>query len=111
MPIREYKFPPAFAWGTSTSAYQTEGGWQSGGRGLSIWDAWSHTPGRVAGGAVADAAADHFGRWRDDVRLLHRMGVPYYRLSLSWARIMPAGVEALRPARRRAGNEHLRRPA
>lgn len=91
----EYKFPPAFAWGTGSSAYQTEGGWQSGGRGLSIWDAWSHTPGRVAGGAVADAAADHFGRWRDDVRLLHRMGVPYYRLSLSWARIMPAGVGAV----------------
>ena len=68
-------FPPTFAWGTSTAAYQIEGGWQEGGRGLSIWDAFAHTPGKVKGGSTGDVAADHFHRFRQDVKLMAQMSM------------------------------------
>ncbi len=91
----EISFPAAFAWGTASAAYQIEGAWQSGGRGLSIWDAFAHTPGKIRDGSTGDVAVDHYGRWRDDVRLMHRMGLPYYRFSISWPRIIPAGTGAV----------------
>lgn len=98
MSVREHKFPSAFAWGTATSAYQIEGGWQSGGRGLSIWDAFSHTPGKIRDGTTGDVAVDHYGRWREDVQLMARMGLPYYRFSISWSRILPAGTGTVNEA-------------
>ena len=85
-------FPSSFAWGTSTAAYQIEGGWQEGGRGLSIWDAFAHTPGKTKGGATGDVAADHLHRFRADVKLMAQMSLKYYRFSISWSRILPAGT-------------------
>ncbi|MYX42481.1 family 1 glycosylhydrolase, partial [Streptomyces sp. SID89] len=63
-------FPPGFLWGAATSAYQIEGAVREGGRTPSIWDTFSHTPGRTAGGDTGDIAVDHYHRYRDDVALM-----------------------------------------
>ena len=88
-------FPATFAFGTATSAYQIEGGWQEGGRGLSIWDAFAHAPGKVKTGETGDVAADHYHRWRSDVQLMAQMRLRYYRFSISWSRVLPNGYGAV----------------
>ncbi|MEU1505287.1 GH1 family beta-glucosidase [Kitasatospora sp. NPDC005748] len=84
-------FPPGFRWGAATAAYQIEGAAAEGGRTPSIWDTFSHTPGRTAGGQTGDVAVDHYHRFREDVRLMARLGLTSYRFSLSWPRIQPTG--------------------
>ncbi|MDQ4035317.1 MAG: GH1 family beta-glucosidase [Chloroflexota bacterium] len=84
-------FPPDFAWGTATSSYQIEGAVDEDGRGRSIWDTFSHTPGRVADGATGDVACDHYHRWADDVDLIGSYGLNAYRFSIAWPRIQPDG--------------------
>ncbi len=84
-------FPPDFVWGVSTAAYQIEGGATSDGRGPSIWDTFSHTPGRVANGDTGDVACDHYHRWVDDLDLVQALGVGAYRFSVSWSRWLPDG--------------------
>jgi beta-glucosidase len=85
-------FPRDFIWGTATSSYQIEGGWLEGGKGLSIWDAFVHTPGKIHGGATGDVTCDHYHRFRDDVKLMADIGLKAYRFSISWPRIQPAGT-------------------
>jgi beta-glucosidase len=84
-------FPAGFLWGAATAAYQVEGGVAEGGRGASIWDTFSHTPGLVTGGDTGDVAADHFHRWREDVALMARLGLQSYRFSVAWPRVQPDG--------------------
>jgi beta-glucosidase len=84
-------FPEGFAWGVASAAYQIEGGATEGGRGPSIWDTFSHRPGTVIGGDTGDVACDHFHRWPADLDLIAELGVPHYRFSVSWARVMPDG--------------------
>ncbi|WP_420168818.1 GH1 family beta-glucosidase [Streptomyces violaceoruber] len=84
-------FPTGFLWGAATAAYQVEGAAAEQGRTPSIWDTFSHTPGRVLGGDTGDVAADHFHRYRDDVALMKRLGLKAYRFSLSWSRVQPTG--------------------
>ncbi len=86
------RFPTDFAWGCATSSYQIEGGWQEGGKGLSIWDAFAHTPGKILGGTNADVACDHYHRFKDDVALMADMGLKAYRFSIAWPRIQPGGT-------------------
>jgi beta-glucosidase len=86
------RFPAAFKWGFATSAYQIEGAVGEDGRGPSIWDTYSHTPGRVANGDTGDVACDHYHRYRDDVRLMAELGAQAYRFSVSWPRVMPSGT-------------------
>ena len=93
----EPAFPADFVWGASTSSYQIEGAVDADGRGKSIWDVFSHTPGRVKGGDTGDVAADHYHRWRDDIELLARGGFTAYRFSTAWPRILPAGAGAVEP--------------
>lgn len=85
-------FPPGFAWGAATASYQIEGAALADGRGESIWDRFSHTPGRVVGGDTGDVACDHYHRYREDVALMARLGLDAYRFSVAWPRVIPAGV-------------------
>jgi beta-glucosidase len=93
----EAAFPADFVWGASTSSYQIEGAVDADGRGKSIWDVFSHTPGKVIGGDTGDVACDHYHRWRDDIELLARGGFTAYRFSTAWPRILPAGAGDVEP--------------
>ncbi len=84
-------FPQDFLWGVSTSSYQIEGAHDRDGKGPSIWDVFTHEPGRVAGGATGDIACAHYDRWREDLALMKWLGLGAYRFSVSWSRILPAG--------------------
>ena len=84
-------FPDGFIWGASTAAYQIEGAATADGRGPSVWDTFSHTPGKVRGGDTGDIACDSYHRYREDVALLASLGLSSYRFSLSWPRIQPGG--------------------
>ena len=85
------QFPQDFIWGAATSCYQIEGAWMEGGKGLSVWDAFVHTPGKIANGETGDVAADHYHRFKEDVALMADMGLKAYRFSISWPRIFPTG--------------------
>ncbi len=91
MTTKTYDFPEGFVWGAATSSYQIEGAWNVDGKGESIWDRFSHMPGKVQGGATGDVACDHYHRWREDIALMNAIGLRAYRFSLSWPRILPAG--------------------
>jgi beta-glucosidase len=84
-------FPADFAWGASSSAYQIEGAVNEDGRGPSIWDAFSHDPGRIEDGENADTSCDHYHRWREDLDLMADLGLNMYRFSIAWPRVMPTG--------------------
>ncbi|MBF8282408.1 MAG: beta-galactosidase [Anaerolineales bacterium] len=92
------RFPDNFIWGIATSAYQIEGAWNEDGRGLSIWDAFCHTPGKIHEGETGDVAVDHYHRWAEDVRLIADLGPKAYRFSTAWPRILPEGAGAVNPA-------------
>jgi len=85
------RFPSGFVWGTATSAYQIEGAVNEDGRGLSIWDTFSHTPGKIADHTNADRANDHYHRYKEDVALIKALGVKAYRFSIAWPRVFPDG--------------------
>jgi beta-glucosidase len=87
-PIR---FPTGFGWGTATASYQIEGAVRADGRSPSIWDTFSHTPGKIKDGTSGDRACDHYNRYLEDVALLADLGAPYYRFSLAWPRVQPRG--------------------
>jgi beta-glucosidase len=89
--------PPHFQWGVATAAYQIEGAHDEDGRGPSIWDTFSHTPGKVKNGDTGDIACDHYHRYRDDVALMAENGIPSYRFSISWPRILPEGQGRVEP--------------
>ncbi|MFF0435303.1 GH1 family beta-glucosidase [Streptomyces sp. NPDC004327] len=85
------RFPPGFLWGAATAAYQIEGAAAEDGRTPSIWDTFSHTPGKVFQGHTGDVAVDHYHRFREDVRLMSELGLNAYRFSVSWSRVQPTG--------------------
>lgn len=93
----EISFPAGFLWGAATASYQIEGGWNEDGRGPSIWDTYSKTPGKVLHGDTGDVAADHYHRWKEDVALMKELGLPAYRFSFAWPRILPAGTGTINP--------------
>jgi beta-glucosidase len=90
-------FPQGFVWGTATSAYQIEGAVDEDGRGRSIWDVFSHTPGKIEDGTTADRANDHYHLYKEDVRLIRELGVKAYRFSIAWPRVFPEGNGAPNP--------------
>lgn len=89
--LKRTDFPAGFFWGTATASYQIEGAVREDGRGLSIWDTFSHTPGKVLNGDTGDVACDHYHRYKQDVSLLKELGLNSYRFSIAWPRILPEG--------------------
>ena len=68
------QFPAEFVFGAATASYQIEGAVTEDGRTPSIWDTFSHTPGKVARGDTGDVACDHYHRFGEDVELSMRLG-------------------------------------
>jgi len=87
----EMRFPDDFLWGTATASYQIEGAVDEGGRGASIWDTFSHTPGKVYRGDTGDIACDHYHRLEGDLDLMADLGLRAYRFSVAWPRVQPSG--------------------
>src|SRR5258707_8153169 len=85
-------FPADFLWGAATASYQIEGAAYEDGRGLSIWDQFAATPGKVYQGENGDVAADHYHRMPEDVALMSELGLNAYRFSIAWPRILPQGT-------------------
>jgi beta-glucosidase len=90
-------FPADFVWGAATAAYQVEGAATELGRTPSIWDTFSHTPGKVLNGDTGDTGVDHLHRYREDVALMRQLGLSAYRFSVSWPRVQPNGHGAANP--------------
>ncbi|XP_028188474.1 beta-glucosidase 18-like isoform X3 [Glycine soja] len=90
--ISRSQFPEGFLFGTGTSSYQIEGAYFEDGKGLSNWDAFSHTPGKIKKDENGDIADDHYHRYLEDIELMSSLGVNVYRFSISWARILPRGI-------------------
>lgn len=84
-------------WGVATAAFQIEGATAEGGRGPSHWDTFQKQPGAIVHGEDADVACDHYHRWAEDLDLMAELGIPAYRLSLSWSRLQPSGRGELNP--------------
>jgi beta-glucosidase len=89
--------PRTFLFGSATASYQIEGAVDEDGRGPSIWDTFSHTPGLVLNGDTGDVADDHYHRLEEDLDLMGRLGLQAYRFSIAWSRIVPGGVGAVEP--------------
>src|SRR5215471_8262918 len=85
-------FPDGFYWGVGTSSYQVEGAWNEDGKGASIWDTYTHTPGNIKNDDNGDVANDHYHRYKDDVALMKSMNATAYRFSIAWPRIFPDGI-------------------
>ncbi|HIU01855.1 MAG TPA: glycoside hydrolase family 1 protein [Candidatus Onthocola gallistercoris] len=85
-------FPKDFLWGSASAAYQIEGGWKEGGKGMTNWDAFVRIPGKTYKGTTGDVAADHYHRYKEDIALMAELGLKTYRFSICWARIFPKGV-------------------
>lgn len=85
-------FPKNFLWGAATASYQIEGAAFEDGKGLNIWDVFSHEDGKVYENHNGDVACDHYHRLEEDLELLVKLGVKSYRFSVSWSRIIPEGI-------------------
>ncbi|GAA4233345.1 beta-glucosidase [Streptosporangium album] len=90
-------FPTGFVWGAATASYQIEGAVKEDGRRPSIWDTFSGTPGKVAGGDTGDVACEHYFHYADDVRLMSDLGLAAYRFSVAWPRVQPDGTGRINP--------------
>lgn len=92
--MKDKRLPPEFLWGVATSAFQIEGANQEDGKGLSIWDVFCDTPGKIKDGSDGSVACDHYHRYREDVDIIDSLGVDAYRFSISWPRVQPDGKGA-----------------
>lgn len=98
MPSADLIFPAGFYWGAATSSYQIEGAVTEDGRGTSIWDTFTHTPGTIEHGDTGDVACDHYHRYRHDIDIMRELGLTGYRFSIAWPRIFPTGRGRPNPA-------------
>ncbi len=88
-------FPKNFVWGAASASYQIEGGAYDDGKGLSVWDMFCRKPEAILQGDTGDVACDHYHRYKDDVALMKAIGLPAYRFSITWPRVLPEGVGAV----------------
>ena len=89
-----HPFPAGFLWGSATASYQVEGAVHEGGRGASIWDTFSHTPGKTYNGDTGDVADDFYHRYNEDIQIMKDLGLKTFRFSVAWTRIFPNGTGA-----------------
>ena len=90
-------FPNDFLWGSATASYQVEGAVHEAGRGPSIWDTFSHTPGKTFNGDTGDVADDFFHRYKEDIQIMKEIGLKTFRFSIAWSRVFPSGTGAPNP--------------
>ncbi len=93
-----FQFPKGFVWGAATASYQIEGAWNEDGKGESIWDRFSHTPGCVQDGDTGDIACDHYHHWEEDLDAIKKLGLNAYRFSVAWPRVLPSGRGSINEA-------------
>ena len=98
-------FGTDFTWGVATASYQIEGSPTADGKGVSIWDTFSHLPGKIADGSTGDVATDSYRRFEEDAESIKSLGFDAYRFSLSWPRIQPTGQGTVN----QKGLDHYRR--
>jgi beta-glucosidase len=91
------QFPQGFLWGSATASYQVEGAVKEDGRGPSIWDTFSHTPGKTDQGDTGDVADDFYHLYKQDIAMMKEMGLKSFRFSVSWSRVFPTGTGAANP--------------
>ncbi|XP_039663448.1 lactase-like b isoform X1 [Perca fluviatilis] len=87
-------FPAGFSWGAGSSAYQTEGAWDKDGKGLSIWDVFSHKKGKIQQNDTGDSSCEGYHKVKDDVSLMKELKLNHYRFSISWPRLIPTGIKS-----------------
>ena len=96
-------FPKGFLWGGAVAAHQFEGGWQAGGKGVSIADVMTagdnETKRRITDGVQSGEnypnhdAIDYYHRYHEDDQLFADLGLNCFRTSIAWTRIFPNGDE------------------
>ena len=89
------QFSNDFLWGAASASYQIEGAYLEDGKGENIWDAYCQESGHVAHGENGNVACDHYHLFREDVKMMQKMGIKNYRFSISWTRILPDGTGAV----------------
>ncbi len=85
------QFEKDFLFGSATAAYQIEGGWNEDGKGLSIWDVFSHRKGKIRDGSTGDTACDTYHDFQTDIGLMASLKMDAYRYSIGWSRVLPEG--------------------
>jgi beta-glucosidase len=83
------------AFGAATAAYQIEGAHTEDGRGPSIWDTFALRPGATRDGRDGSVACDSYHRYEEDLDLVAGLNAGWYRFSVAWPRIIPAGTGAI----------------
>lgn len=96
-PSANRTFPTGFLWGSATASYQVEGAAKEDGRGPSIWDTFSHTPGKTHEGDTGDVADDFYHRYTEDIALMRDLGIKAFRFSVAWPRVFPTGTGTPNP--------------
>ncbi len=91
-PKNNLAFPKGFLWGTATASYQVEGAAKEDGRGMTIWDTFSHTPGKILNNDTGDVACDFYHKYKEDIQLVKSLNAKSYRFSIAWSRIFPDGT-------------------
>ena len=90
-------FGKNFKWGVSTAAYQIEGGHLTDGKGPSIWDTFTGKRGKIYQGQNGNDACDFYKRFEEDLYLMKSLNIKNFRFSISWSRMIPAGIGASNP--------------
>ena len=86
-------FPKNFMWGASSSCAQVEGAYDVDGKGLTNWDVKKLNPGTCS----FHYASDFYHHYKEDIALMAEMGFKMFRMSISWARILPNGEGEVNP--------------
>ncbi len=102
--MKSNKLPEGFLWGGAVAAHQVEGGWDQGGKGISIADVITAGANKVAR-RITDGiiegeyyptheASDFYHHYKEDIALFAEMGLKCFRTSIAWSRIFPNGDES-----------------